>query len=52
MHAVGQLRRRITGEMDQGFFQERGDGVVIRDERGDETSAGLVQDACQLVRPR
>ena len=52
MHAVGQLRWRITGGMDQGFFQERGDGVVICDERGDEMSTDLGQDACQLVRRR
>ena len=52
MHAVGELRRRITGGMDQRFFQERGDGIVIRDERGDETITGLAQDACQLVRRR
>ena len=35
--------------MDQGFFQERGDGVAIGHERGHETSAGLVQDERQLV---
>jgi hypothetical protein len=52
MHAAGQLRRRITGGMDEGFFQERGDGVAICDESGDETSTGLAQDACQLVRRR
>jgi CheY-like chemotaxis protein len=52
MHAAGQLRRRITGGMDQGVFQESGDGVAICDESGDETCTGLAQDARQLVRRR
>ena len=49
MHPGSQFRLRITVGMDQGFFQERGDGVAIGHERRHETSAGLVQDECQLV---
>ena len=52
MHAEGQVRRRPIRGMHQGFFQERGDGVAVCDERGNETSAGFVQDAGQLVRRR
>jgi hypothetical protein len=46
MHAFGQLRWRIAGRIDQGIFQERRDRIAIGDERGDETRAGFVQDAC------
>jgi hypothetical protein len=38
--------------MDQGFFHERGDGVAICDECGDEMSTGVANDACQLARRR
>ena len=52
MHAFGQLRWRIAGRIDQSIFHERGDRIAIGDERGDETRAGFVQDACQIVRQR
>src|SRR6478672_4139906 len=52
VHAEGQVRRHCTGGMAQSFFQERADSLAVCDERGDETSAGFVQNAGELVARR